>query len=380
MESSLHRLLPLFETERAADRPLVLATILETAGSTYRKAGAQMLIATSGEYAGLLSGGCLEGDLRQHAQRVLEERRPTHVRYDMRGPDDLLFGLGAGCEGAMDIFLQRIDADTDWQPLGALAASLAARRGDALALVVESSLPELPAGTALAASTTPATGQPGNPPLRARLGEATRNAIGATRIQWFGSAAEGLRAFIAPLVLPPRILILGAGPDAAPVVELGAMLGWHLTVVDHRGSYLSSGRFGRARELIESRPEALGSAVDPGGFAAAIVMSHHLGSDLEYLRVLAGSSIPYVGLLGPAARRERLLADLGAASARMLRSRLRAPIGLDIGARTPEAIALAIVAEVQAVLAQRDGGSFSSPGAADALERPGAADGVRVAS
>jgi xanthine/CO dehydrogenase XdhC/CoxF family maturation factor len=358
MESSLHRLLPLFETERAAGRPLVLATVLETAGSTYRKAGAQMLIAESGEYAGLLAGGCLEGDLRDHAQRVLEDREPALVSYDMRGPDDLVFGLGAGCEGAMHIFLQRVGRESEWRPLAALAASLAARRDDALAIVVESSLAEIPRGTSLAASCT--TVDRHAHPIATRLAEATRRASGSAHSTWFEATAEGVRAFIAPLILPPRILVLGGGPDAIPVVELAGILGWHVTVVDHRGAYADAARFPRAREVIESRPEALQTAVDVQAFAAAIVMSHHLVSDLGYLRQLADCELPYVGLLGPPARRERLLSDLGPAAAQ-LRSRLHAPIGLDIGARTPEAIALAIVAEVHAALAARDAQPLRKP-------------------
>lgn len=342
----------------------MLATVLETAGSTYRKAGAQMLIAGSGEYAGLLSGGCLEGDLRDHATGVLEGRRPRIVRYDMRTPDDLVFGLGAGCEGAMNIFLQRVDASTDWRPLAPLAASLAARRHDALALVTESALAEIPAGTSLAASTVDEEGaaaQPSTHPVLTRLGAAVRRAAGAGEVSWFEAAPEGLRAFLAPLVLPPQILLLGAGPDAVPVVDLAAMLGWPVTVVDHRSAYLEPGRFRRAQALVELRPEALSSRLDLGSFAAAIVMSHHLDSDLEYLRQLEHAPLRYLGLLGPAARRERLLGDLGADAA-ALRARLRAPIGLDLGARSPEAIALAIIAEVHAVLEGREGRPFSDRG------------------
>jgi xanthine/CO dehydrogenase XdhC/CoxF family maturation factor len=362
MESSLHRLLPLFESERAENRPLVLATVLATAGSTYRKAGAQMLIAAGGEYAGLLSGGCLEGDLRDHALRVLEAREPLLVSYDMRTADDLVFGLGAGCEGAMDIFLQRVDAGTGWRPLAPLAASLAARRRDALALVTESALAEVPPGTSLAASEVAAGIAAGAGPgsaLLARLGAALDRTAGAGQTAWFESAAEGVRAFLAPLVLPPQILLLGAGPDAVPVVDLAAMLGWPVTVVDHRSAYLEPRRFARAGAILELRPEALSTRLDLGAFSAAIVMSHHLDSDLEYLRQLVDAPLRYLGLLGPAARRERLLGDLGPDAAG-LRPRLRAPIGLDLGARSPEAIALAIIAELHAVLEGREGRSFSA--------------------
>src|SRR5690349_14731549 len=117
---SLHRLLPLYERARESHEPLVLCTVIRTGGSTYAKPGAQMLIAADGEYAGLLSGGCLEGDLREHARTVAATGQARIVSYDLRSNNDQLFGLGAGCEGAMDILLSRVAPEQDWQPLTAM--------------------------------------------------------------------------------------------------------------------------------------------------------------------------------------------------------------------------------------------------------------------
>src|SRR5689334_8408906 len=117
---SFHRLLALFERNRESRRPLVLCTVIRTGGSTYAKPGAQMLIAADGEYAGLLSGGCLEGDLREHARGVAATGEARIVSYDLRSNNDQLFGLGAGCEGAMDILLSRVSAAEDWWPLSHL--------------------------------------------------------------------------------------------------------------------------------------------------------------------------------------------------------------------------------------------------------------------
>src|SRR5688572_20523412 len=129
---SLHRLLPLFDRARAIGQPLVLATVIRTGGSTYAKPGAMMLIAADGEYAGLLSGGCLEGDLREHARDVAATGTARIVSYDLRSSTDQLFGLGAGCEGAMDILLTRVSDTDGWQPLPCLAG--AHRRGEACRL------------------------------------------------------------------------------------------------------------------------------------------------------------------------------------------------------------------------------------------------------
>ena len=120
MDHELHRLLPFYADARATGEPLALALVLRTAGSTYRKHGAWMLIARDGRYAGLLSGGCLEGDLREHAFRVIDSGVAARVSYDMRGPDDALWGLGSGCEGAMDVLLLRVGPAEEWEPLAAL--------------------------------------------------------------------------------------------------------------------------------------------------------------------------------------------------------------------------------------------------------------------
>src|ERR1700728_4369987 len=144
MSSSLRSLLPLFERERQSARPLVLATVVRTDGPTYTKPGALMLIAESGEYAGLLSGGCLEGDLAEHGREVLQRGVPRLLHYDTHGPEDLLFGLGSGCEGAMDILVQRLDGTDNWQPMTRLASAWQSRRAEGLLLVVRSENEDLP--------------------------------------------------------------------------------------------------------------------------------------------------------------------------------------------------------------------------------------------
>ena len=169
---------------------------------------------------------------------------------------------------------------------------------------------------------------------------------------------QDIEIFVAAVAPPPRLLLLGGGPDARPVARLADFLGWRVVVVDHRPAYLDPAQFPQGTRLVESAAADFAAALRLDDFFAAIVMSHHLDSDLHYLRALASSAVPYVGLLGPAARREKLLADLGDPLP-SLRARLRAPVGLDIGGRTPEAIALSIVGEVQAALSGRGGRPFT---------------------
>jgi xanthine/CO dehydrogenase XdhC/CoxF family maturation factor len=169
---------------------------------------------------------------------------------------------------------------------------------------------------------------------------------------------DGAKILIVSIALPIQLLVLGAGPDVIPVVDVAALLDWHITVVDHRPAYADPSRFPRAKRVICQPVASIVSTLSHMSFDAAVVMSHHLTSDAGYLDALAKSPIPYVGLLGPAPRRIRLMSDIGA-NADLLRGRVHGPIGLDIGATTPETIALAIVSEVQAVLAGKSGRSFS---------------------
>jgi xanthine/CO dehydrogenase XdhC/CoxF family maturation factor len=351
---SLHRLIPLFERARLSAEPLVLATVIRTGGSTYAKPGAQMLIAGDGEYAGLLSGGCLEGDLREHARAVIASGEARIVSYDMRSTDDQLFGLGSGCEGAMDVLLTRCTPDARWQPLESMERAFRRGEGQRIAFVTATRATDLGLGACFAVDgemPDPDVAGGGIGRLRAAAAAAPGNTL--TRVDDLD-----LELFIAAIPAPARLLLLGGGPDARPVATLAAFLGWRVTVVDHRFAYLDPARFPADTQLVESGAADVADAVELDRFSAAIVMSHHLDSDLHYLRALAASSVPYVGLLGPAARREKLLGDLGD-PVPSLRARLRAPVGLDIGGRTPEAIALSIVGEVQAVLAGRGGRPFS---------------------
>ena len=336
MDALISELMPLFARERAAQRPMALAVVLHTAGSTYSKAGAPLLIARDGEYAGLLGGGCLEGDLTAQARKVIDSGTARQISYDSRGSDDQLFGLGAGCEGAMTVFVMRVGPEQDWQPLAHFHQALAAHEATAVGLIVESKDARRRTGDVLL------PGQAGA--FDAVLADVAR----AGRPQWLQCPPQE-RAFALPLILPMRLLLLGAGPDAQPLLGLAAQLGWKVSIYDHRPAYADAARFPQAERVLLGRPETLRACVDLESYDAAVIMSHHLQADAAYLRVLASSAVRYVGLLGPAPRRERLRGLLGAEFA-ALSGRLRSPVGLAFGGRTSASIALGIVAEIHAWL------------------------------
>jgi xanthine dehydrogenase accessory factor len=338
LDTSLELLL---ERGPAVPAACALATVVATAGSTYRKPGARMLIMADGSYLGLLSGGCLEADLLMHAREVIESGATRAVEYDMRGPDDILFGIGAGCEGAMRVLLEPGHH-------GGPAAKALAQAGAITRTGVPACLVSIHESTEFALGTYHSESLP--PQLAAAADSSL--AEGASREILSDRGSQRLRAFVQYLAPPPHVLLCGAGPDAQPVAAAARALGWRVSVVDHRPAYADARRFAGAHVVLAD-PGSLARAIDLARCHAVVVMSHHLNSDVAYLRAVCETGAPiFVGLLGPAARRQRILHELGPAGD-VLRERLRGPVGIDVGAVTPEGIALAIVAEVHAWLAGR---------------------------
>lgn len=346
---SVRQIIQSFEAWRARGEPLVLATVYDTLGSTYSKAGHRIVIAANGDYRGLVSGGCLEGDLAERARAVIADDRAAAITYDLRDAVDEIWGLGVGCNGLLRVFLQPLTAERSYQPFAAIADCLVGNEPAGLATVIESSHEDLaPGGTVLV--------RPGSREAwgldtawTARLAERTRRTLadGGARVV----VDSGVAVLYAPLVPIPKLLVLGAGLDAVPLVAMAAELGWFVTLADHRPAYIERGGFRADRALLVD-PEALGAALALDDFDAIIVMSHHLATDRKYLAQLGAVRAQYVGVLGPRARRDRLFSEVEL-KAPGLRGRLHGPVGLDIGADSPESIALSILAELQAVLAHK---------------------------
>jgi xanthine/CO dehydrogenase XdhC/CoxF family maturation factor len=258
----------------------------------------------------------------------------------------------------MRIFLVRVGPQSEWQPMEHLSRALARHVPASAAVVVESDAPAYPVGaTVLGGVVTPQTEATSS---AAAIQALLDRAVGSGKALWLEQTEPTLRVFAFSLALPPRLLLLGAGPDAQPVADLATRMDWKVTIYDHRPAYTQPSHFPGAERVVLGRAEEITQHIKLGMYDAAVVMSHHLTSDLEYLRALAASPVEYVGLLGPAIRREKLLGDLSAAEAEALRGKLRAPVGLAIGGRSPESIALSIVSEVHAYLHGRKGGPFSA--------------------
>jgi len=351
--SPTNRLYDFFEVHQSRQAPLVLATVVETQGSTYSKAGALMLIDENGIFQGMLSGGCLEGDLAIRAQVVLESGRSQLVTYDLAAENDELWGLGVGCDGLMKVLLQPLVSTRGYEPFATIVAAFNGEEAAVVSTIVESTLSSAPLASTFVLMSGELKAFGAAEEFAAEVATSAAKFLkGEAEASQSLSRAGGEVQVMHSLIRPSlKLLVLGGGLDAEPLVRYSSDMGWKCTVVDHRPGYLEKGDFAIADNVICCAADELASNIEFSDYAAAVVMSHHLVSDGDYLAQLAETEIAYIGLLGPAGRRERLLSDLGAIGSK-LDGRLYGPAGLDIGGRGPSAIALSIVAQLQELFAR----------------------------
>ncbi len=354
----------------AAGRRAALATVVEIVGSAYRRPGAKFLIEDTGSTLGSVSGGCLEADVREVANAVVESGTPS-LRHYNTGDEDAVWGLGLGCNGLVDVFVQPA---TDG-PLAALAGPLRELfAGDgmvALATVVGAEpagavAAETGAGEAGATLAVDCSAMPGHPPalVHGSLGSAALDREVVERVRGLAAAGRsgvqavaGRRVFVEVLPPPPHLLVCGGGDDARPLVAYAADVGFRVTLLDHRPALLAPEWFPQALRRVVARPEDPGLALPPPARTLAVVKTHSLAHDREWVRRLLAAGLPYIGVLGPHGRTQAILRDIGAAGAA---ERVFGPVGLDLGADGPRQVAISIVAELLAFTARREARHLSA--------------------
>ncbi len=332
---------------RPAATPAALATLARVQGSSYRRPGARLLLAADGTRTGSISGGCLEDDVLLRARAVAAVGAAQSVTYDTTAENDLVWGVGLGCHGVADLVIERLsEASAGW--VECVRGAFVRRADAALAIVFQA---ESPAALGTRAALTADGFFWGDRALRAGLQEAV------ARRASHHAEASGVMVLFEYVARPIPLLIFGAGDDARPLCRVAAELGLAVSVLDPRPAYATKERFPEAEEVLVAVPGKLPAGVQPDGRTAVVVMTHHYVHDVPLLRALLPTPLAYLGLLGPRLRAEKILADLAAEGMAItpgMRARMRAPVGLDLGAETPEAVALAILAEIQAVLTGRE--------------------------
>ena len=338
----------------AAGQRAAMATVVRIEGSAYRRAGAKLLVEEGGATRGGVSGGCLEADVREVAMAVMREGLPRLRHYETGDDDRTVWGLGLGCNGSVDIFVQPVTSGDAVNVARHMRTLLAGDAPFAVSTVVRG--PAAALGRMLVEGNGPPAGLTETPALDREMARRAQTLLAAGEsdlydIESTGAGTESSGVFTEVHMPPPRLVICGAGDDAMPLAAHASQIGYRVTVVDHRPAYLSRERFPHA-ERIDRRPDDGLEGLPLGPSTHLVVMTHSFAHDREWGRRLLRTEVPYIGLLGPRARRDEILEQIGVTGERAGATgmdRFFAPVGLDLGADGPEQIAVSILAELLAV-------------------------------
>jgi xanthine/CO dehydrogenase XdhC/CoxF family maturation factor len=330
-----------------------VACVVQISGSAYRRPGARFLISADGKTLGGISGGCLEEDVRQNGLRALEHGRCRLLHYETGEDDDALWGLGLGCNGAVDVLVVPSTRPGFVAAAQRMRGLLDGDRTFAAVTIVD----DPSGGDADLEGRVLLPGSEMHPPLSsgdeerdAALAEAADKALAdkSSRLVQAG----GVRAFVECFEPPPVAVVVGAGDDAMPLVAAAARAGFRVAVVDHRAAYLSPARFPDAWRMIEALPDDEAEGIPAGDDVYVVLKTHNLERDKAWARRFAAAPFAYLGLLGPRARCDEVAgtaAEVNEAAA----GRIYGPVGLDLGAEGPEQVGVSVVAELLAVRSGR---------------------------
>lgn len=358
--SEREELLRAIDAARAMGKRAALASVVRVTGSAYRREGTRMLIDEDGAMTCMISGGCLEPTIAEIARTVIETNKPVIRHFDLE--EDVVWGLGIGCGGSVDVYIEPLETVS---PVDVWLEDLREGKAVALTTVIETSAPgEILVGARMLVR------EDGS--LRGTLGSSVldeavclvveqkfRELMPRSETRRFSLATgETADVFVDVSVPPSELVIFGAGHDAIPLVALGLGQGYRVAVVDARPAFVTSERFPGAK-LVVAHPTEFKDRVLLGPRSYVVIMNHHLERDRACLRFALESAAPYVGVLGPRSRFERLVEGLreeGFEVTRDHRARVYNPVGLDVGADSPEEVALSILAEILAVRNHHAGG------------------------
>jgi xanthine dehydrogenase accessory factor len=348
----LERILRAYQALDFTQRKAALATVVGLSGSGYRRPGARMLISDDGRWTGAVSGGCLEGDVLRKARQVMEDHQPQILVYDTMDDSQDTLGLGLGCNGIIDILLEPL---IPTHPSNLLERLSQMPQQEKLMLVTVIAQPENPQAyigdrLVMSHSLDPLSTIPPSS-LAIELEAKAREWLEAEkrgRLQ-----VQGHQVFFDLIQPDIRLLVFGAGYDAVALVEQARMTGFHVTVTDDCVVHIQPKRFQQAHCLVYSPREALASHIPAGPRSAAVLISHNYQYDKAVLEYLLTTPIPYIGIMGPGKRGQKMMEELHVSP--QDRKRIFSPVGLDIGAETPEEIALSVVAEIRAFFSGRNG-------------------------
>lgn len=349
------RIVEVFEQIDFSKRKAALATVVWVEGSSYRRPGARMLITDDGRWEGAISGGCLEGDALRKARQVMLDGDPIVVTYDTMDDGANSFGVGLGCNGIIDILIEPIDPTDSHNPVELLREFTQKRDVRVLATVLRSD-----ATTGLMPSNRFVLTDQSASLIPDWLQADMQNVFvtGKPLTQTYAVESGSAELFIERIDPGIELVIFGAGYDVIPVAKLARDLGWQVTVTDDCVAHLAPKRFPVATCVLFADRQAVLDKITITDRTAAVLMSHNFNYDRAVLESLLATDVPYIGMLGPRKRFDKMqdeFAKDGLHFSETTLERVHAPIGLDLGAETPDEIALSILAEIKAFFTKRSG-------------------------
>src|ERR1700730_15259761 len=348
-----------FKEAQQRGRQTALATVVHVEGSSYRRPGARMLVEDDGKMTGAISGGCLEGDALRKALFAINQRQNKLVTYNTSHEDENDFGVQLGCNGIVHILFEPIDVEQVNNPIAILEKCVLERKD--VAVVTLFSLKNFygpQPGTCFFYDGESTQSNITDKTLETEIKKDASTAL-ASKSSFLKQYSEHeFSAFVELIEAPVSLVIIGAGNDALPLVEMATVLGWQITVVDGRASHANRHRFPAANQIIVANSIEARKQIIIDERTVFLLMTHNFNYDLAMMGELLRENCTYIGILGPKKRLQHMLAELqekGNIITNEQISRIYGPTGLDIGAETGEEIALSVLAEIKAVLAVRRG-------------------------
>ena len=338
-------------------RKAALATIVKVKGSSYRGPGARMLITDDGKWVGSISGGCLEGDALRKARHVMAEKKPMTVTYDTREESNQHLGIGLGCNGVIDVLIEPIDHTDPFNPVLIFKDYVKTAEPLALATIFNGKY----TGQKLLISKNRIIKNSLDAEISITIQENLQSVFATqksypTEYDFETYEGEVFFELIQPTI---TVIIFGGGFDARPVSQLAKTLGWEVQVTDECVAHIAPIFFPQADKLSLCSREFIDRDFQITDHTACVLMSHNYDYDRDVLKKLLNTSAPYIGILGPKKRFDKMQAEFskeGIELKSMDFDRIHSPIGLDIGADAADEIAVSIIAEIQAKFSNREGG------------------------
>ncbi len=361
----IHEILLSFDKAQQQGKKTALVSVVHLDGSSYRRPGARMLINDEGMLTGAISGGCMEGDALRKALLVIAQQNSKLVTYDTTDEEDVSVGVQLGCAGIIQVLFEPINVKSTINPINLLQKAIAKRQKSVLVTLFsteEKNKPQIGTCLLLEEDNTIT----GTIPLASIKEPLMSDVIHAMKTQTssfkkYISEGQAITAFIEFLQPPISLVVVGAGNDAIPLVNMADMIGWEARVVDGRNTHAKPERFASACQVLVSKPENVLEQITIDEQTVFVLLTHNYNYDLAMLKVLLERNVTYIGLLGPKKKLKSMLDELKDTGMEITEKQLNSiysPVGLEIGAETAEEIALSIISEIKAVFAGKKGMSL----------------------